>query len=146
MHNPKKLRDLEGLLDQHAGSEWHLLQMVKEKYVVLSRVEKQAEAEAVAEQESKRQAEVLMDRFLGEIEARDVAEVAAVKRAEEAAAAAADAAEQAAVAEQVRLVSRGERKKERALRKEVDKNRPAVEQRKAARDALSAAAAALSLS
>jgi hypothetical protein len=143
VHNPRKIRDIEALLDQHVGSEPALLRLVRQKYQIATVAEKEAVARAEVEQQEQQETEVLADRFLGAISDREDAARASKKKEAEELLAFERAAEEAAVAAKERLEQRMLRGKERALRKEVEAGRPPVEQRKQARDALAAAAALL---
>ena len=137
-HSPAKLRGLEELVSEWEGEEEALLRQVRAKYGVVTEQERRAAAEQEAQaQRAERAAEqasstaALVDRFLADMEARDM-EARGERRL--------TAEEQAAEAE--RRAVEDKRRRRAKERKQAESGRPPVESRVAARKALAQSVAA----
>ena len=139
VYNPRKVRDIETLLDEYAGREVQLLQAVKQKYGVRTAAELRLQEEAAKKAAGDKEISVLADRFLGEISRRNKAAAAANQKKETLAFE--RAAEEAALLATERLEKLALRRRQKALREEVEAGRPSIEERKQARTALVAASA-----
>jgi hypothetical protein len=139
VYNPRKLRDIQALLEQHAGQEVQLLQVVKRKYRVRTTADRRYQEAATKTAATEKEAAVIADRFLSEISQREEAAAEAKQKRAQEILAFERAAEAAAVVASERLEKLAMRRKQKALRKEVEAGRPPVKERKQARTALAAA-------